>query len=155
MALVKCRECHSDIRSLAAACPKCGAPVVAEAPKAPVAGVPMWQKVVAGALLVAFLYSCIDRANKPASPKAFGVADALILCQDAYRAVVRDPDKAEFPYVPANVSGDEISFSWGAGTRMMRMRNGLGLDVAASGYCAVSKTTKRVTALTLNAETII
>lgn len=156
MALVKCRECRSAISSLAAACPKCGAPVVAEAPKAsPVSVVPMWQKVVASALLVGFLYSCIDRASKPTPPKAFGAAEALTLCQNAFRAVVLDPDRAEFPYVPSSVSGDEIMFSWGAGTRMMRMRNGLGLDVPASGYCAVSKTTKRVTALTLNAKTLI
>lgn len=85
----------------------------------------------------------------------FGDRDALALCQFAFKKVSRDPDKAEIPAVQNFGKGDESYFAWGSETRVMRMRNGLGLDVAATGSCIVSKSAKKITSLTLNGESII
>lgn len=163
MALIKCDECGRPMSDRAAACPQCGAPAGASktpkplTPPIPVqsVGVPLWQKVVGSLLAVAAVVSCIKRAGKPPAEHAFDAADALYLCGQAFRLVSKDPERAEVPYVEGFSSGDEISFSWGHATKMLRLRNGLGLEVAASGSCAVSKTQKRVVSLTLNGETII
>jgi hypothetical protein len=37
----------------------------------------------------------------------------------------------------------------------MRMRNGLGLDVAATGSCIVSTSTRKITSLTLNGQSVL
>ncbi|WP_127804112.1 zinc-ribbon domain-containing protein [Hydrogenophaga sp. NH-16] len=161
MALIKCTECGKSISDRAAACPGCGAPPPPVKLKAPVisgvpgSGVPLWQKVVGSLLVLGAIGSCISKGTKPSAPAAFSVADAMYLCDRAFRLVSKDPEKADVPYVQGLQSGDEILFSWGAGTKMLRMRNGLGLEVAASGSCAVSRSRKQVVSLTLNGETIL
>ena len=161
MALIKCVECGRSMSDKAAACPGCGAPqATGVAPSSPVQavapkGVPMWQKVVGSVLLLGAVCSCLDRSSRPSAPTAFSKSDALYLCDRAFRLVSKDPEKADIPYVQAVESGDEILFSWGASSKMLRMRNGLGLEVAASGSCAVSRSRKQVESLTLNGQTIL
>lgn len=86
---------------------------------------------------------------------SFDSLDALSMCQSALRQVARDPDNADIPYVPNMGSGKEFYFAWGTSTKVVRMRNGLGLDVATSGSCTVDATAKRITSLTLDGKTIL
>lgn len=103
-------------------------------------------------ILCAFvLFSCVSRKPK----EDFSSSAALAICQTALKQVSRDPEKAEIPYVPNHGTGGEFYYAWGASTKMARMRNGLGLEVAASASCIVDKTTKRITSLTLNGENLI
>lgn len=97
------------------------------------------------------LYSC----NKPKPPEIFTAARALTMCQLAFQKISRDPDKAEIPAVRDFGGGDEAYFAWGPETKVMRMRNGLGLDVSATGSCIVSKSAKKITSLTMNGQSII
>ena len=81
--------------------------------------------------------------------------DALYLCQQAMKSASLDPNKAEVPFVMPTSDAAEFHFSWGASTKRMRMRNGLGMDVPATGSCSVSKSAKRITYMTINGKTII
>jgi len=161
MALIKCGECGKSMSDRAAVCPHCGAPPLSiklkplPSPGSGVAATPTWQKVVMALLLIGVVGSCLDKKSKPKPPPGFSVGDARYLCERAFRMVAKDPEKAEIPYVQSSENGDEIQFAWGANTKMLRMRNGLGMEVAASGSCAVSRSGKRVISLTLNGQTII
>lgn len=77
------------------------------------------------------------------------------MCQMALKKISRDPEKAEIPVVQNFGSETEFYFAWGSSTKMVRMRNGLGLEVAGSASCVVDKATKRFTSLTLNGESIL
>lgn len=154
-----CGECGRECSDRAAFCPHCGAQlgVAGQAPKGPVLasrGVPLWQKVLASGLLAAGVVSCLSKPEKSAS-EGISVGDAMYLCQQSFKRASKDPERAEVPVVLPVLSGDEIGFSWGHSTKMLRLRNGLGLEVASSGYCAVSKAGKRVVALTLNGQSLI
>ena len=79
--------------------------------------------------------------------------DAYYICQQAIKYVSKDPDNAEIPYVQNFGSGDEYYFAWGRDTKHLRLKNGLGLDVAASASCIVNK--GKITQLTIDGKTII
>ena len=115
--------------------------------------VPMWANVVTGLLLVGMLSMCMSGGDD--KPVQFGHVDALTLCQTALKAAAKDPENAEVPYVENFGRGDEYVYSWGSQTKMARMRNGLGLEVAASASCVVDGRSQRITSLTLNGQTLI
>lgn len=162
MALTNCTECKKQISDLAVSCPGCGAPVspMAAAPSQSGRNLPRWVTVlVLSMVFIGIFKSCSDEpASGPAvasAPKTFDSMDALFMCQQALKMVSRDPEKANIPYVADHGSGNEAYFAWGASTKMARMRNGLGLEVAASASCTVDKTEKRITTLTLNGKSIL
>lgn len=157
MAMVKCSECGGSISYKAAVCPQCGAPRTerASAPTVSMGPIRRALQWVWFGVVSLMVFSCVYQWNKPREPRAFGEADARVLCADAIRAASRDREKADIPFVPAMTSGDEISMSWNDGTGTLRLRNGLGLEVPASASCVVSRAQKRVTILTINGQTII
>lgn len=109
--------------------------------------------VIAVVILAAGLLAMWTHESKP---PVFGEAAAFGLCRDAIRAVAKDPDRAEIPVVGnASSGGAEFYFAWGVSTQHLRLRNGLGLEVPASGSCIVNASTKTVTSLTLNGKTVI
>lgn len=106
-------------------------------------------------LAVIVVGSCTAiRGQSDDAPQELDTSGALAMCQMALKRASRDPDKAEIPYVPDRGSGDIASFSWGPDTKMARMRNGLGLDVATSAACTVNKSQRRITSLTLDDKTV-
>ncbi|WP_225784231.1 zinc-ribbon domain-containing protein [Xenophilus sp. Marseille-Q4582] len=182
MALINCTECGKQVSDKAAACPRCGAPVETPPPAgdgeayagtfpdmaehgAALKKYAAEQKKtkrnfwIGMAFLAAIIIgSCSAGSGKnsgPSAPRAFDSSDALVMCQMALKRIARDPDKAEIPYVVDHGSGDEAYFAWGNSTKMARMRNGLGLDVATTASCTVSKSQKRITSLTLDGKTIL
>lgn len=114
--------------------------------------VPMWANVITGLLVLGALSMCVGGDDEP---KGFGHIDALTMCQMALQSAAKDPGNADIPYVENLGKGDEYYYAWGAQTKMARMRNGLGLDVAASASCIVDGKSKRITSLTLNGQSII
>lgn len=113
---------------------------------------PWWAWAITGVLVLLVLRACFGGEDKPAQ---FGHLDALGMCRMALQAASRDPEKADIPYVENQGRGDEYFFAWGAQTKMTRMRNGLGLEVAAPASCTVNGKTQRITSLTINGQTII
>lgn len=113
---------------------------------------PWWAWVITVLMVMMVLRACFGGEDKPAQ---FGHIDALGMCRMALQAASRDPEKADIPYVENQGRGDEYVYAWGAQTKMARMRNGLGLEVAASASCIVNGKTQRITTLTLNGQTLI
>lgn len=109
--------------------------------------------VVFGAVL--YVYSSSEPKVEKIKENKFGPVDAFFMCKSALKMVSRDPEKAEIPLVENYGGVTEYYFAWGASTRMLRMRNGLGLEVAASASCIVDKATRKITTLSLNGETLI
>ena len=94
-------------------------------------------------------------SNDDGTPKALRHGDALTMCQIALQKASRDPDKAEFPYVENQGIGSEFRYVWSTETKVARMRNGLGMDVATSAACAVDGPTKSITSLSVGGQKLL
>lgn len=88
-------------------------------------------------------------------PHEFDKMDAIMMCRDAITARARDPDKVEIPTVDDFGNSHEYYFAWGASSKRIRMRNGLGMEMPVTASCIVNRKTKRITSLTINGETLI
>lgn len=169
MALIACHECGKEISDKAPACPHCGAPAEARAavserekyaatfPDQDKRPTSPWPAIISLSILTVIAVSCVNMRKDSGAPAAasFDWNDALTMCQFALKKASRDPEKAEVPYVANQGSGDNYHFAWGASTKMARMRNGLGLEVAATASCTVSGSQKRITSLVLDGNTLI
>lgn len=169
--LTQCQDCGGSVSVRATACPHCGAPLDGAQPAgaAPTtespASVPQKKgtspvTILLASIFAIWLFSVIADGGSGASGSAkaergFRDVDALTLCQMTLKQFARDPGKAEIPYVQNFGSGSEFQFAWGASTKHLRLRNGLGLDVAATASCTVDRNTRRITTLTLNGQTLI
>lgn len=81
-----------------------------------------------------------------AQPSA-SVAHAI--CVKAVTAMAKDPETVKVPWVEPASSADAHIFEWGRTTRLIRMRNGLGLEVPVSGKCVVDARTMAVLRATI------
>ncbi len=88
-------------------------------------------------------------------PHEFDKVDAIMMCRDAITAQARDPDKVDIPTVDDFGNSHEYYFAWGASSKRIRMRNGLGMEVPVTASCIVNRKSKRITSLTINGETLI
>lgn len=128
---------------------------------APVEGIeaPDWKKgasyLALGALMLYGLSSCLEAGNKPSAPIGSSESGALTLCQSALQRVSLDPATAEVPYVDDMGKGGEFYFAWGASTKPVRMKNGMGTMRAAGASCTVNKQTGKITSLTLDGKTVM
>lgn len=96
--------------------------------------------------------------NKPPEQKKvreFDSVNALVMCQQMLANVSKYPDKADIPYVDNQGTGDGFAFSWGRSTKHMMWMNGLGQMVPTSGFCLVSKSERKIKALSVNGKTIL
>lgn len=162
--MIKCSECGKDVSDKASACIGCGAPIeaaiepAAAATPEPMRRIPMPPPpkkkgsgcglLIAGAIVLVIMSSCFgNKKTTPTSsgPKPLDNITALTHCQSVLKGMTRDPEKAEVPYVNGKEYSDSFSFTWGPGTKMIRARNGFGLEVGTTGECTVSKTTRKIT----------
>lgn len=81
--------------------------------------------------------------------------DAFRLCERAIRSRARDPDKAIIPYVNPMGDRDELVFYWNQQTRVLRLRNGLGLEVANTGSCTVQRIGRNVSSVTISGQRLL
>ncbi len=75
---------------------------------------------------------------------------SLTTCQYALKAMSKDPESAEVPYVDNFGSGNEFYFAWGASTKPVRMKNSFGAMLSGGASCIVDKTSGRITSISLN-----
>lgn len=90
-----------------------------------------------------------------AQEKRIKVEAALQTCQTALKQASRDPEKAKIPGVGAMKGGADWRFLWNENSRMVRMRNGLGNEVAAIALCVVDEDTGRIKLLTLDGKQLV
>lgn len=169
MALIKCSECRKEISDKATACIGCGAPVPnAEAPQAASTeqAAPAAKKedpksigcaiIIMAAIAGAILFSCSGgkKSDKSAEPKQLDKIAALTHCQSVLKNLTRDPEKADVPYVTGKEYSDAFSFEWSTGSKLIRARNGLGLEVGIPGECTVSKETRKITRIGIDGKVI-
>lgn len=93
MALVKCKECGSQVSTSAKACPGCGS--------APPKRTKPLHIVFAGAVLMMIFYSITrePRSAPPPTPQqveAKKAAVAIAVAQSAIQGALKDPDSAKF-----------------------------------------------------------
>lgn len=125
---------------------------------------PLWAKTVAiivispiTALLAFFVTSCTGGSGSPMGGNSSGElpqSEALMMCQYAIKGSMIGSSNTDVPYVDNNGSGNEFYFAWGASTKAIRTRNGLGLEVPASASCIVDKKARIISQLTVNGKTI-
>lgn len=95
-------------------------------------------------------------ATHAATPNARVVnSEALQACQKALRSAARDPEKAEVPDVGAMHGGADWRFLWNANSRVVRMQNGLGAQVAVTALCVVDEDNGRIKLLTLDGKQLV
>jgi len=160
MAILSCAECGKEISDKADKCPHCGANKKDAIPPKPA---PKWVQVAVIIIGSYMVFSCVSGGGSSGSSSkssgstqsSFGHVEALTMCQMALQRSSRDPDNAKVPYVENQGSSSEFYYAWGPSTKVVRMRNGLGLEVAATASCIVDGSAKRIKSLTLNGETII
>ncbi|MCD6663493.1 MAG: hypothetical protein LT082_08845 [Comamonas sp.] len=82
-------------------------------------------------------------------------SSALELCQGALKMIARDPEAAKVPVVYPMPGGADWRFLWAPHTKQVRMRNGLGVEVAVGAFCVVDEDTGRIKLLTLDGKQFV
>ena len=179
MAILECKECKGKVSDTAAACPHCGAPVPspAPAPKAAQPAVPApapkasgrkisgWK--IAGTVIAAFIVLSLiagvakdevadesTAISKPDTPKPLEKIEALTMCQMLIKRAANDPEKAEVPYIEGSDAGGDFNFKWSKDSKLVRMRNSIGLEVGLPAFCSVNKETREFTQLNIDGKNI-
>ncbi|WOI45866.1 hypothetical protein [Acidovorax sp. BLS4] len=80
---------------------------------------------------------------------------ALYTCQSALRKAVSDPEAAVIPDVGWMKGGADWRFLWSQDSRMVRVRNALGLDVAVTALCVVDEESGHIKLLTVDGKQLI
>lgn len=117
---------------------------------------PLWWKILLSATAIIFSLALASGGvnNRPATP-TFDQFDALALCQLTIKRAAFDPEKADVPIVPNVSNNGDFAFVWGPQTKVLRLRNRIGLDAAATGECAVNATTQQIQTLIINDKKIL
>lgn len=80
---------------------------------------------------------------------------ALRQCQHAIKAASRDPETAVVPAIEAMSGGADHRFLWNQSSRMVRLKNGLGLEVPATAVCVVGEDGARIKMLTVDGVALV
>lgn len=154
MALMKCKECANQISDQAENCPHCGAK-----PKKKISTgkklVIGFAALVVGLPLVANFFNDKPTAQQAAAPahsvppKPDKISDtkAFSICHELIMQTARDPEKSKIPVVKGIENEKEYIFIWDQKSKLLRLRNGLGLEVGVTGYCSLNKKTGALTKL--------
>lgn len=90
-----------------------------------------------------------------AQERAAAMNNAFGLCRKAILTIARDPEKSEVPYMFPVVEDGNWVWSWRQQTKMLRFRNGLGLEVAATGLCTVDRKAMRIEMLIVDDKIVL
>lgn len=74
---------------------------------------------------------------------------ALLHCQRAIKSVATNPSAARIPAVGVDESGAQFRYVWRHGGGL-RLQNGFGALMDASATCVISKSTRKITELTID-----
>lgn len=86
---------------------------------------------------------------------AAALNNAFGLCRKAILTIARNPEKSEVPYMFPVVEKGNWVWSWSQQTKMLRLRNGLGLEVATTGLCAVDRDAMRIETLIVDDKVVL
>lgn len=86
---------------------------------------------------------------------AVASGSALMNCKRELKKSARDPETAQIPDVSPLKGGSDWRFLWAPDTQQVRMRNGLGLEVAVGAFCVVDESTGKIKLLTLDGQQLI
>lgn len=87
-------------------------------------------------------------------PLGADAGSAQAFCEENIRKVAKDPATVDVPFVRNQGSSDEHVFNWGRQTSMVRMKNGMGLEVPVEVTCKVSASSGRITSLVVDGQPI-
>ena len=76
-------------------------------------------------------------------------------CQRALKGAARDPETATVPEVSPMKDGADWRFLWAPQTAQVRMRNGLGMEVAVEAFCVVDEDSGKIKLLVLDGKQLI
>lgn len=128
-------------------------------PSPPAKATPPWAYAVSALVVLFGLSMCFGggTGSNSSAPDSYAPSktmmtheQALLMCQEALKRLSRDPEKASVPYVRGEEGRVVSTFRWDGGTSLMRMRNGLGLEVGVSGECSVDRSNRTFNSLTLD-----
>lgn len=101
-------------------------------------------------LLVAFgVHWCANSGGNRSGPDSLRSSRALLHCQKAIKAVAANPSAAKIPGVSVDESALEFRYVWRHGGGL-RLQNGFGALMDASATCVISKSTRKITELTID-----
>lgn len=80
---------------------------------------------------------------------------ALRTCQDSIISASRDPEKAVIPDTGKVRDGTDYRFLWNQNSHLVRLPNGLGLEVAAGVLCVVNETSGRIKLLVVDGKQLV
>lgn len=169
MAVFNCPECQGTVSDKAPACPHCGAPAPTDSTKSaepdddtkqPAAKGPVYWTLMFLAGLVGSYIAFGGLSNKPGKevaatqPPKLTVSEARTRCQLLIQQISRDAEKARIPSIPAAENAESFSFVWSNQTQLVRLRNGLGIEVGVPAHCVVNKSTQQVAMLAVDGKII-
>lgn len=110
----------------------------------------------AGLIAFSFVQHLKSSGNSRGSyaSSRYTASDAHTECEFMLKRLTKDPEKAVVPYIKGTEYADSFSFSWNTGTKLIRTRNGLGLEVGVAGECAVNKTSRKITRIVFDGQVI-
>lgn len=184
MAILECKECKGKVSDTAATCPHCGATVPSQEP-AQVAAQPAtpppkatgkkmsgWK--IAGIVFAALIVvSCIagiasdeipgestatsaPDAPKPSNTlKPLNKIEALTVCRKMIKRIADDPETTDVPYIEGSDAGVNFNFKWNKDSKLVRMRDHLGMEVGLPAFCSVNKVAREFTQLDINGKNIL
>jgi exopolysaccharide biosynthesis protein len=106
-------------------------------------------------LFLAFVISLILSASVFSQGKNVSNENALRTCQNAIRQTARDPETAVIPDVGAMRGGVDWRYLWNGNSRMVRLKNGLGLEVAVIAMCVVDEKSGNIKLLVIDGKQLI
>lgn len=123
-----------------------------------------WLFAATALLFVCGGYWLFSGTNKAASsgyampsPAGRNIAemDGLFLCQQAIKRASLDAENTSAPYVKNQGTGSEYYFAWNNETKLVRSRNGLGLEVGVTASCIVDAASGRIRSLTIQGRSLV
>lgn len=84
------------------------------------------------------------------------IENAYWACRDVIRKVARDPSSVDVPRInPYQIGNADWRFLWGPKSELIKMKNGLGLEVSSPALCVVDAYTGVVTSLFIDGKPLI
>ena len=96
----------------------------------------------------------VAAASKPAAPKPLDKIEALTACQMLIKGLVDDPKTTDVPYIEGSDAGGDFNFKWSKDSKLVRVRNHLGIEVGLPAFCSVNKVNREFTQLNINGKNI-
>ncbi len=110
-------------------------------------GTPGWAYALATVIVLAVVASCMGKNSGKESKSTMSASAALGDCRYALQRLTKDPEKTEVPYVAASENSESYTFTWNRDSKLIRARNGFGIEIGLPGHCKVNKHTQKIVSI--------